>query len=275
MPIDHLLIFFKYAPLYPDGSNDIDMRNYHSYAIVNFVGAHHKGPHRAGRWLGIGMRWRDELKLVVWALNGGAIFREVEGEEFGDYEEIERETPRILRELVQRWQVSGPDLKKFHRDNPTTWAAVERYREQNPPKVWYSGGSGGASLIESPNPGNTPSQEAVRFFLMLILNPEWERLAGPCARCGKYYIRGTALNKLYCSRSCGTRATALAATKRKREVERAEKLHTVAKLCQQWSTTRTKKDWKSWICEREYVTKTFLTRAVNKGELEVPTKARK
>ena len=49
----------------------------------------------------------------------------------------------------------------------------------------------------------------------------------------------------------------------------------VAKLCQQWRTTRTKQDWKSWICGQRDITKTFLTRAVNKGELEVPTKARK
>ena len=211
----------------------------------------------------------------MWALNGVAVFREVEDQEFGDVREIERETPPILRGFVQRWQASGPNLKKFHRDNPTTWEAVVQYRKRNPPDLCYAVGSGGASMIESPYPGKTPFQEAVRLFLMLILNPEWEKLAGPCARCCNYYIRGTALNKVYCSLSCGTRATALAATKRKREGERAEKLHRVAKLCQQWRTTRTKQDWKSWICGQRDITKTFLTRAVNKGELEVPTKARK
>lgn len=226
----------------------------------------------AGRWLGIGGRGRDELKYVVWALNGGPIYREWEGEEFGDFEEIGRETPPILRDLVQRWQSSGPDLEKFHRDNPTTWADVQQYRKTNPPMLLPSRGSGGASLIESPFPGNTPYQEAVRFFIMLILNPEWERLAGPCARCGNYYIRRTALNKAYCSRSCGTRATALAATKRKREEERAAKLHRVDKLCQQWRTTRTKKDWKSWICVQRDITKSFLTRAVNNGDLNPPVR---
>src|SRR5260370_6911228 len=190
---------------------------------------------------------RDELKLVVWGLNGGPIFREVESEEFGDYEEIERETPPILRGLVQRWQASGPNLKKFHRDNPTTWAAVEQYRKQNPPMLWYAVGSGGASLIESPSPGNTPSQEAVRLFLMLILNPEWERLAGPCTRCGNYYIRRTALNKTYCSRSCGTRATALAAKKRKREEERADKLRRVTQWCHGGRSTLPKQNSKPLI----------------------------
>jgi hypothetical protein len=211
-----------------------------------------------------------ELKFVVWALNGGPIFREMEGEEFGDYEKIERETPSILRELVERWQASGPDLEKFHRDDPTTLAAVEQHLKENPPLLWCTAGSGGANLIGSPRPGKTPSKEAVRFFLMLILNPEWERLAGPCVRCGNYYIRRTARNKAYCTRSCGTRATALAATKRKREGERAEKLRRVVKLCQQWRNTRTIQDWKSWICGQRDITKTFLTRAVNKGDLKPP-----
>jgi hypothetical protein len=196
----------------------------------------------------------------------------VESEEFKDYEEIERETPSIFRELVQRWQASGPDLAKFQRENPTTWAAVQQYRKTNPPLLWYTVGSGGASLIENSCPGKTPNQEAIRFFLMLILNPEWQRLAGPCGRCGNYYIRRTALNKAYCSRSCGTRATALAATKRKREEERAEKLRRVAQLCQQWRTTRTKQDWKSWICGQWDITKAFLTRAVNKGDLKPPVR---
>jgi hypothetical protein len=220
------------------------------------------------------MPHRDELQLVVDALNGEQIFREWEGEDFGDYDEILRETPPILQRLVQAWQSSGPDLARFHRDNPVTWSAVVQYLERKPPLLWYSPGSGGASLISSPFPSNTPSKEAVRLFIMLILNPEWERLAGPCARCGNYYIRRTARNKAYCSRSCGTRATALAATKRKREEERAEKLCRVVQLCQRWLTARTKQDWEPWICEQQRdITKTFLTRAINKGDLKPPVRS--
>jgi hypothetical protein len=226
---------------------------------------------RTGRWVGNGARLLDQLKFVVWALNGGPIFREAEGQEFGDCRKIEREAPPILRELVRRWQASGPDLYKFHRDNPATWAAVGQHLKENAPLLWYTAGSGGANLIANTSPGKTPSQEAIRFLLMLILNPEWERLAGPCAGCGSYYIRGTAANTAYCTRSCGTRATALAATKRKRKEERSEKLCWVGKLCQQWRTTRSKQDWKSWICERSpEITKTFLTRAVNNGDLKPP-----
>jgi hypothetical protein len=241
------------------------------YAILKFVGTQKAKSDRAGRYLGIGPP-RAELKFVVLALNGGPIFREMEGEEFGDYEEIERETPRILRGVVQRWQASGPDLEKFHRANPTTWDAIGQHLKRNAPLLSYTPGSGGANLIGSPSPGKTPSQEAVRFFLMLILNPEWERLAGPCARCDNYYIRGRARNKIYCSRSCGTRATALAATKRKRTQERAEKVRIVVDLCEQWRTARTKQDWKSWICRKTDIKKTFLTRAINRGDLKPPVR---
>ena len=242
---------------------------------LNFVNARRAKSNRAGRWLGIGMGHRDELQLVVDALNGKYIYREENGEDLGDYDEIHRDTPAILRELVEAWQWSGPDLAKFHRDNPMTWAAAAEFWKRNPPLLWYTPGSGGADLIGSPTPGITPSQEAVRFLLMLILNPEWERLAGPCTRCGNYYIRRSARNKVYCSRSCGTRATALAATKRKREEERAEKLRRVVQLSQKWITARTKQDWKSWICEQRDITRSFLTRAGNNGDLKVPKKPKK
>lgn len=204
-------------------------------------------------------------------MNGKTIFREAEGEEFGNYEKILRETPPILRGIVQRWQASGPDLSEFRRGNPTTWAALQQHLKNHPPLLSQTEVSGGADLICDPYPSKTPDQEAVRFFLMLILNPEWAKLAGPCARCRNYYIRGSARNKSYCSRSCGTRTTALAATKKKRDEERAEKLRQVTKLCEQWSTKRISQDWKSWVCGHD-VTKTFLTRAVNKGDLKAPVR---
>jgi hypothetical protein len=225
---------------------------------------------RAGRWLGNGRGPRDELTYVVWALNG-FIYRELEGDEFGDYDDIQRKTPPLLRELVQCWQAYGSDLQKFHRADPTTWADLHQYLKNHAPLLSYTPGSGGANLISDPNPGKTPYQEAIRFFLMLILNPEWNRLAGPCARCDNFYIRGSARNKVYCSRSCGTRATALAATKSKRDEERAEKLRRVTDLCQRWRRSNTKKDWKDWICQHD-ISKTFLTRAVNKGDLKAPVR---
>jgi hypothetical protein len=65
----------------------------------------------------------------------------------------------------------------------------------------------------------------------------------------------------------------LAATKSKRQEERAEKLRTVAELCQRWLRAETGKDWKSWICQNQHdITKTFLTRAVSKGDLKPPVR---
>ena len=236
------------------------------------MGRNNTKTHNGGKFLGALIDPRIELEWIVVALNGGPIFREEHSSDV-DYEKVDEETSSILREIVQRWQASGPDLAKFDRDNPGTLGALNEHLKKNPPLLRGTPGSGGANLAGNPSSGVTPCQEASRLFLMLLLNPEWHTLAGPCARCRNYYIRGRARNKIYCSRSCGTRATALVATRRQREEARAKKLFRVHKSCEEWSSAPTKQDWKSWVCSKlRDVTKTFLTRSVNKGDVKPPVR---
>jgi hypothetical protein len=214
------------------------------------------------------------LQNIVDALNGKQLFSIEDGEEFGDYEQKLRETPPILKELVEAWQRSGPDLEKFYRDWPTVWANVTRYWKATPVELSW-GPSGGACLVHrfTDRPGRTPLEEAFRFFILLIMNPKWDKLAGPCAGCGAYYMRRTARNSTYCTRRCATRTTAIAATRKRRDEERAEKLRKATQLSQQWLSARTKQDWKPWISRREpEITIHWLTRAVNQGDLKPPVR---
>ena len=120
-------------------------------------------------------------------------------------------------------------------------------------------------------PGATPYQEALRFFVLLLINPEWKRLAGPCARCGAYYIKKRASQKVYCSRRCGNAATAIIRTREQRQAYHADKLHRAAEAASVWSVTPSKLDWKQWVCHKHSdITAKFLTRAVNTGELKTP-----
>jgi hypothetical protein len=238
-------------------------------AINNSVSksrTNHDGP-----WLGYGLTPREELRQVVNVLNCAEIFEEVVNEEeFGDYETTLRNTPPILRDIVQRWQMSGPDPVKFHRDNPSTWVDADSYLKANPPGLWCMR-SGGVGLIQSPFPGRTPYEKALRFFLMLITNPAWKKLGGPCAACGEYYIRRTARNSTYCKRSCATRTTAIRATRKKRDNERTEKVQKATRFIQEWRSARTKLDWKHWVARRDpELTLHWLTRAVNNGDLIAP-----
>lgn len=121
-----------------------------------------------------------------------------------------------------------------------------------------------------------PSSKAIHRFAALALLPNCEKLAGPCARCHKYYIKKRASQKVYCSRRCGNAATAVIRTRAVLAEQHQEKLERARAAMQKWSTARTKEDWKVFVSNREEgITPKFLTRAVNKGELEVPKKARK
>ena len=59
--------------------------------------------------------------------------------------------------------------------------------EGNPIHLMSSPG-GGVGLAMNNIPQSDPYDEALRLFIELLLNPKCNRLAGPCDRCGKYYV---------------------------------------------------------------------------------------
>jgi len=233
-----------------------------------------------GRLVPVANRPRFELQRTVDALNGKLPRVQVNGPDDDLAQERRfKETPPLLRTLVQAWLLSGPDLVKFSFKHRKMWADVDRYwtssTRLNPLRMVGAPG-GGAAFFMNSIPEHDPHDEALRWFTELLFNPECSKIAGPCPRCGNYYICRSARNKVYCSRSCGTRTTALAATRRRRDEEHADKLLRAAKTAQAWTTDRTKKDWKPWVSDRyPDITLKFLTRAVNNGELTPPTKGKK
>src|SRR6516162_1788356 len=133
-------------------------------------------------------------------------------------------------------------------------------------------------LIPSPQTlvdWSPPEVFAAMLFQVWTLNPEWNKLAGPCARCGNYYIKKRASQKVYCSRRCGNITTAVARTRERLATAHAGKLRRAQIAMQKWTTARTKHNWKVFVSKRQSdITPKFLTRAVNKGEL-VPPKQEK
>jgi hypothetical protein len=228
-----------------------------------------------GRIVPVTNRPRYELQKFVNALNGHLRQEEALGlEQYRADETRRREAPIHLRTIVSRWQTSGPDLFRFSLDNRELWAEIFQYWKTMPTLLVGAPG-GGAAIGWNSIPDFDPRREALRWFIEFVFNPDCGKLAGPCARCGNFYIRRSARNKCYCSRSCGTKATAEIATAKRRNEERAGKLRTAAQLCQRWETTRTTLDWKQWVSSsapKGEITPKFLTRAVNKGELTKPNR---
>jgi hypothetical protein len=112
---------------------------------------------------------------------------------------------------------------------------------------------------------------AVQQFISLITNPDHHKFSGPCARCGHYYIKKRASQKVYCSRTCGNAATAVARTRERWDRARGKRLKQAQKAMQKWSALKTTEPFQAWA-ERHYkgLTKKFLTRAINNGELPEP-----
>jgi hypothetical protein len=178
-----------------------------------------------------------------------------------------------LRQLVRRWRESGPNLEQMLDSDPILAKEMQ--------SAWhaklYPGKHARAQLALNPTKlSYTESEYAAGMFAALTLNPECEKLGGPCAYvpCSKYFIRSGSRLTSYCSRRCCQLASAIRYTKRRLDKEREEKLGRVKTAMQRWRKAHTQDDWKTSVCRQEPdITMKFLTRAVTKGDI-VPPKSK-
>ena len=200
-----------------------------------------------------------------------------------------------LRQLVKAWQESGPNLIKMM--DPMPLKAYESM-ESLFTTMWSPTGSGRATLWVMPDdrqlerlfggkeifknePDGTrkliPEAEAWVEFGFFTLNPHCEELAGPCARCGNYYVKKRATQKVYCSRRCGQAATAVVRTGERLKAEHKDKIRRARAVIREWNTLKTRPalEWKVWLKKREPdITQKFVTRWANKNKLPKPKRER-
>ena len=187
--------------------------------------------------------------------------------------------------LMKRLEECGGNLKKMMDDDPELAKVVTTACTT----LWLPSKTGRAHLVLQPSteikalsPMPEPQEAEKRaellaalYFHVWTLNPEWDKLAGPCARCGQYYLKKRASQKVYCSPKCGHTTTATARRCKLLDAQHAKKLQRAEAAMQEWHTDRTKDDWKAFVSKREPdITPKFLTRAVTKGDLVPPTKGR-
>jgi hypothetical protein len=175
-----------------------------------------------------------------------------------------------LQRLVKAWFASGPNLKKMLHADHRLWGDVQNSWRS----LYVPTNTGRAHIALFPEgPGEnkeSPQDEARRLFAALTLNPQNTLLAGPCARCGNYYLKKTRRQKVYCSQRCGTTATALSAVSKKRADEHAQGLRSARAALLAWKPTSNEEGWKKAISRRTNLTVQWLSRAANKGELSPP-----
>lgn len=174
--------------------------------------------------------------------------------------------------LVGEWMAS-PSLAAFFRGDPAFGIEVEQSIQWGliaSKKHRY----GVLKAVPKPPKESNPHSFTVWLFGHLVTNILCEKLAGPCSRCERYYIKKRASQTVYCSRRCGNAATALARTRERIEYERKDKLRRADGAIREWRKAKTQQDWKSWVTQKTKIDPRFLTRAVHKGDLVPPKKRR-
>ena len=196
---------------------------------------------------------------------------------FNDENSIRRSE---MRRLEQAWRDCGRDSRKLLSEHPELKEYL--YDKSGKPAWWavlIPQGSGFrvALACHGPQRGMTWEEmvrdEARRMFMQFLMNPLREVILGPCAwkRCEKYFRQKGKKRTEYCSRRCCQLASATRFRVRQLEAERNDKLKRAAAAAQEWITTRTKDDWKTYVCRCESdISPKFLTRAMNTGELTAP-----
>lgn len=134
--------------------------------------------------------------------------------------------------------------------------------------------SGGAMLAFSPSTYDSglPRVEAaaLHFFMNFLIDPRWDRLGGPCARCDCYYIKNIVRQNKYCSPECRRNSTATAATRKALDRQKKEKLECAEEAIKLWQRGLRQQRWKEVVAQHCGVTPGFLTRAVNQQRLSEP-----
>jgi hypothetical protein len=174
-----------------------------------------------------------------------------------------------LRRLFHAWLASGTNLLQLFKDQPEVQESCMRgktilspTRDGDPQLAWLPDVSARLKTGAKRN--------AMVWFAQFLINPLAKKMAGPCARCGEYYIKSTVRQKVYCSKDCGTRQTGASATQRRRDRERVALIGAVQKVIDPYGDARRRQDWRVWTCEKTGVSQKWLSRALNKGELHPP-----
>lgn len=224
------------------------------------------------------------LESLVGFLNGG-----------GDTEHPLHAPSRAnLIALITEWQrarcAPPNDLERKHgaplpllfkMRSPTGSPTLQKAKKCLIALLTPQGKGAGFMIAYSPRRRWTAWDYAWNHFIHFLQNEAIERLAGPCKKCGRYYVRKTAKPSVYCSRQCASQATAIKRTTEYRKLQHIRKLEHAANGIERWRSLaakgRTKKGWKEFLADHYKsedstidLTVRFLSRAVNNGELVPP-----
>lgn len=194
----------------------------------------------------------------------------------------EDQTSAPLRHYVDGWLTAKRHFGQWQKTNPDLDSSLQNVVSGTHYFLLSSQDGRAQPHLRFYHPvGNQkPVQESARYaclaFSELASSPLRDRV-GKCDRCGRYYVsEGAYLRKRFCSRSCAKSEFAVRATQRRREQETEQKRRAVAQAIHALETRRRRPvNWKEWVSEQAGVTKKWITRAINRGEIRPPETSEK
>ncbi len=229
---------------------------------------------------------KERLALIADVLNCAEhpVWRDAEP---GDHEKLKR--------LVQAWLDSGPDFSKMKLSRDSRAGSTDTLRLQVEAAIqtqfFFPAGTGRAYILIEPKkvPVSRDAPEYVGnefikhlkcrfrdvslahvFFARLITNEMWDYFGGPCARCGRYYVKKTIRQKVYCQNDCGPKATSKQCKQRQATKDAEAKLAVAVSLWSRWDQMSAIqrapwRDWKEWLVRHPEgqavnLKRSFLTR---------------
>jgi hypothetical protein len=175
-----------------------------------------------------------------------------------------------LRRLTESWLTNGRNLNSLLVAEPALAQAAQEMETRIVP-----GPDGRARLLLRFRSRQAEQLDrrtsTAHLFVSFLLNPDNDRLIGRCSRCKSFIERKTLHHKIYCSRKCALMSTSKAALRKRRQKERNDNLIALRLEISRLSKKELSGSWKDYASKRAGVTKTFLTRAINSGEIITPT----
>lgn len=199
---------------------------------------------------------------------------------FAVWQREQEKRREALKRFLDTWIAAGCKFEEWQRANRDLYgwlvmAMKGRFTTLEP----VEGGPARLMWVRPNLPGylDSATWPACENFISLATS-EFYNSVCKCHRCGNFYLNTTRRHrKVYCSRRCGSVASAKESMKRRRQRERQEKIARVEGALSAWRgrQTASRGDWKTWVSKRAGVTPKWLTRAVNRGGVQAPLEIRR
>jgi hypothetical protein len=176
-----------------------------------------------------------------------------------------------LQHAITTWISGGRDARRWQDANPALWNAVQVTVAKSSLEV-VAGDRGFRTDLyfkdeRDPSVENARAA-AIRLFLAFTAHPQQDRLR-ICPECGMFFVAGRADQKYWPS-TCARTRTARIAMRRRHATQRDEKLRRVrASIRKLARRTQPPKDRVAWLARHSGIKRTFVTRAVTRGDIEL------